>query len=160
MDGKDLKASLSPAWAQGALLALVLGLGALFVKDEPFSSYRMPDDPTRIDQHFGAQDVDARMWQDPIGVVAARPRRGSGGIATACGARPGWRDRQTFRGRWRRCGRRHDAWRPAHRIGGTPQARALRGARRRERDVVRARRFGTSGLDRTSHGKRRGAGLA
>lgn len=56
-------------WAQGLVLALLLGVGSLFVADVPYVSDRRVDPAPRADQRFDDQDVEARLWQDPLGVV-------------------------------------------------------------------------------------------
>jgi len=68
MDNES-KGAASALWTQGAVLALALGVGSLFMADVPFVSGREADHPPRIDQRFDLQDVDARLWQDPLGVV-------------------------------------------------------------------------------------------
>jgi hypothetical protein len=69
MDAKDVRSGLVLPWAQGALLAALLGLGALVLQDVPYESARQAADSWNDDAHFGAQDLPARLWQDPIGAV-------------------------------------------------------------------------------------------
>jgi len=56
-------------WTQGVILAMVVGLGSVVLHESPYVSHRQQDDPSRFDQHFSRQDVDARLWQDPIDAV-------------------------------------------------------------------------------------------
>ena len=81
------KGAAGVPWAQGIILALLLGVGSLFIADAPYVSDRRGDSPPRTDQRFDDQDVDARLWQDPLGAVQrardAEPSAGTRAPATA-----------------------------------------------------------------------------
>src|SRR6478609_6136028 len=68
---KDSKDGGGVTWIQGTLISLVLGAGAIFFVDVPYRSERYPDVSEATGQSFGEQDVDARLWQDPLSVVQA-----------------------------------------------------------------------------------------
>ena len=52
------------------LAALLLGGGAFVLHEVPLESTRPPADEPSVGQRFSDQDVDARLWQDPLGAVA------------------------------------------------------------------------------------------
>jgi hypothetical protein len=56
-------------WSQGILVALLFGLGSFFMRDAPYVSDHRADTQPRGEEQFTGQDVDARLWQDPLGVV-------------------------------------------------------------------------------------------
>jgi len=75
-------------WGPGLLIALLLGVGTLFIADVPYVSDRLQDGGLRTEQRFAEQDVDARLWQDPLGVIQrARDaaKKGDGSSAEEAG---------------------------------------------------------------------------
>ena len=52
------------------LAALLLGGGAFVLHEVPLECTRPPADEPSVGQRFSDQDVDARLWQDPLGAVA------------------------------------------------------------------------------------------
>jgi hypothetical protein len=82
---KEPKAIFSAPWTQGVILAMAVGFGSAVMHESPYISHRQQDDPSRFDQRFSRQDVDARLWQDPISVV----ERAREAEAKASGAQAG-----------------------------------------------------------------------
>jgi hypothetical protein len=66
---KESGSTFTVPWAQGIFLALLFGIGAIFIQDVPFVSDRRTDGASPRDHSTAVQDVDARLWQDPLGVV-------------------------------------------------------------------------------------------
>lgn len=69
--------------ASGWVLVLV-ALGAFWAKDFPLQGSRPNDQQSRSDKYQSLQDVDARLWQDPLAVIeragaADRDKARSGG---------------------------------------------------------------------------------
>ena len=52
------------------LAALLLGGGAVVLHEVPLESTRPPANEPKVERRFSDQDVDARLWQDPLGAVA------------------------------------------------------------------------------------------
>ena len=68
MDNES-KSSSSGMPGSAVIAMLVLGAGALFLREAPFEGTRPAANEPRVEQHFARQDVDARLWQDPIGAI-------------------------------------------------------------------------------------------
>ncbi|CAN7456081.1 hypothetical protein LJR290_002970 [Variovorax sp. LjRoot290] len=67
---KDSKSGLGGLSGNGLIAVMLLLAGALFVREAPLETTRLPAGEPRFAQHFSLQDVDARLWQDPFGAVA------------------------------------------------------------------------------------------
>jgi hypothetical protein len=90
---KESKGVIAGApWTQGVILAAVVGFGSVVMYESPYVSHRQQDDPSRFDQHFSRQDVDARLWQDPIGAVerAREAEAKASGAQASARAMPCW----------------------------------------------------------------------
>lgn len=62
--------------SSGWLAAVLLAAGAFVLREPLLQSTRPAANEPRIEQRFAAQDVDARLWQDPLGaVMRAREER-------------------------------------------------------------------------------------
>ena len=68
MDSSDKSSGGVP---NGGLIAVVmLAMGALFVSQTPLQSNRPAQPESFLVHEEPPQDIDARLWQDPFGVVA------------------------------------------------------------------------------------------
>jgi hypothetical protein len=56
--------------ASGLIIAVLVGAGALFVTHRTLESSRPAQPEIHLEQRTVPQDVDARLWQDPIAAVA------------------------------------------------------------------------------------------
>lgn len=73
---KESKSGFAGLPNSGVMAVLVLAAGALFLHESPLEGTRPAANEPRIEQHFDVQDVDARLWQDPLGAIArAREER-------------------------------------------------------------------------------------
>ena len=59
----------SPKIPASGWLLVLFALGAFWVKDIPLQGSRPADQARRIDKYQATQDVDARLWQDPLAVI-------------------------------------------------------------------------------------------
>ena len=65
----DSKSASSGLPGSTVLVALLLGAGALFLREAPFQGARPAANEPRIEQNFAQQNIDARLWQDPLGAI-------------------------------------------------------------------------------------------
>ncbi|SFM16323.1 hypothetical protein [Variovorax sp. OV329] len=65
---KESKSGGGPS-SSGIIAVVMLTAGVLFIREVPLETTRLPVNEPRIQQGV-AQDVDARLWQDPFGAVA------------------------------------------------------------------------------------------
>ncbi len=77
------------------VVALLLGAGALFLREAPFQGARPAANEPRIEQNFAQQNIDARLWQDPLGAIERDRERTAQklGAAVARAAEAGRSDR-------------------------------------------------------------------
>lgn len=67
------------------IVAALVATGTAFIyRDAPLLPSRPTLEETQLHQHMGAQDVDARLWQDPFGAIAPKTNNGSDEKAEAC----------------------------------------------------------------------------
>jgi len=67
---KDSKPA-SGGWpGNGVVMLLLVAMGAFFLREAPLEGSRPAANEPRLEQRFGEQDIDARLWQDPFGAVA------------------------------------------------------------------------------------------
>ncbi len=56
--------------SNGIIAIVVVVAGVLFVREAPLETTRLPVNEAHVVQHHSMQDVDARLWQDPLTAVA------------------------------------------------------------------------------------------
>ena len=76
--------SQSPKIPATAWVLVLVALGAFWAKDFPLQGSRPNDQQSRSDKYQSLQDVDARLWQDPLALIeradaADRDKAKSGG---------------------------------------------------------------------------------
>ncbi|MBT2327091.1 hypothetical protein J7E62_32955 [Variovorax paradoxus] len=67
---KDSKPGLGSFSGNSIIAVVLLTIGALFVRELPLETTRLPVNEARLAQHQSLQDIDARLWQDPFSAVA------------------------------------------------------------------------------------------
>ncbi|CCJ05805.1 hypothetical protein [Methylocystis sp. SC2] len=68
---EDEKKSPQGFGANSAIFVALVATGAyLYTQNAPLTALRPPPLETRIEERFSAQDVEARLWQDPFDTVA------------------------------------------------------------------------------------------
>jgi hypothetical protein len=67
---KDSKPGLGSFSGNSIIAVVLLAVGALFVREIPLETTRLPVNEPRFAQHQSLQDIDARLWQDPFSAVA------------------------------------------------------------------------------------------
>ena len=71
--------------SSGVFWLVLLGAGALFLKELPWQGARPGGPEPKPYAYAAAQDIDARLWQDPIGAVARGREDARKRLATASG---------------------------------------------------------------------------
>ncbi|HSI56275.1 MAG TPA: hypothetical protein VLA16_01880 [Ideonella sp.] len=66
---KTSNPGLSALSGNGLVAVLLLAVGALVIREVPLEGARPAANEPKIEQRFAAQDIDARLWQDPFGAV-------------------------------------------------------------------------------------------
>ena len=66
---KTSNPGLSALSGNGLVAVLLLAVGALVIREVPREGARPAANEPKIEQRFAAQDIDARLWQDPFGAV-------------------------------------------------------------------------------------------
>ncbi len=67
-DGKERQSSGTSGLA-GALVLLALATGAFVARDVPWLGARPAEAPLKVSRYAALQDVDARLWQDPLAAI-------------------------------------------------------------------------------------------
>ncbi|HEY9108083.1 MAG TPA: hypothetical protein VIN58_15480, partial [Roseateles sp.] len=66
---KEAKSGAGGLSGNGIVAVVLLAAGVLLVR-EPLQTTRLPVNEARLEQHYSKQDVEARLWQDPLAAIA------------------------------------------------------------------------------------------
>ena len=67
---KESKSAGGGLSSSGIIAVVMLTAGVLFIREVPLETTRLPVTEPRIQQSSTMQDVDARLWQEPLGAIA------------------------------------------------------------------------------------------